>query len=201
VLVDLPRTVVVEQFEAVEQAAAGELRGTGEQASRVAVPADRRLGQRTVDLAEIIDVRRSGRREITFLGEIRSFTESDAVDQLGNQEIEVGVALAMGVRRHVDRHAADVGCKVGAVVEVEAAQEILVGLAVAGVLRNDQSGHHLQRFAGAEDRHGGQPLARNDAFAARRRDAFKIFGLGADFDGGELCRFVSKNARHRDEKI
>jgi hypothetical protein len=35
----------------------------------------------------------------------------------------------------------------GAVIEIEAAQEILVGLALAAVLRGDQSRHELEHFA------------------------------------------------------
>ena len=89
-----------------------------------------------------------------------------AVDELGDQEVDVGVALAVGVRRHVDRHAVHVGREVGAVVEVEAAQEVLVGLAVAAVLRDDQPGHDLEHFAG---RRIGRSRAgsRYDALARR----------------------------------
>ena len=54
----------------------------------------------------------------------------------------------MAVRRHVDRHAVDACREVGAVVEVEAAQEVLVGLAVARVLRDDHAGRRFQEFAG-----------------------------------------------------
>ena len=54
--------------------------------------------------------------------------------QLGDQEVEIRVALAVRVRRHVDRHAGDRRREVGAVIEVEAAQEVLVGLALAAVL-------------------------------------------------------------------
>ena len=56
--------------------------------------------------------------------------------------------------RHVDRHAVDLDGEIGAVVEIEAAQEILVGFAFAGMLGDDQAGHDLQRLAGARERHG-----------------------------------------------
>ena len=71
------------------------------------------------------------------------------------------------------------GGEVGAVVEVEAAQEILVGLAVAAVLGDDEARHDLEHFAGAQDgailqlldKHrslaGGVHLAR-ELLAARR---------------------------------
>ena len=51
--------------------------------------------------------------------------------------------------RHVDGHAVDLDGEIGAVVEIEAAQKILVGFAFAGMLGDDQSRHHLQRLAGA----------------------------------------------------
>ena len=56
--------------------------------------------------------------------------------------------------RHVDGHAVDPDREIGAVVEVEAAQEILVGFALAGMLGDDQAGHDLQRLAGPQEGHG-----------------------------------------------
>ena len=52
-------------------------------------------------------------------------------------------------------------------VEVEAAQEILVGLALAAVLGDDQAGRGLEHLAGPDDRPGVQRLA-GDALLARR---------------------------------
>ena len=54
--------------------------------------------------------------------------------------------------RHVDGHAVDADGEIGAVVEIEAAQKILVGFAFAGMLGDDQPRHHLQRLAGAGER-------------------------------------------------
>ena len=48
---------------------------------------------------------------------------------------------------HVDRHVVDSDREIGAVVEIVAAQEILVGFALAGVLGHDQPGHGFQHFA------------------------------------------------------
>jgi len=70
------------------------------------------------------------------------------------------------VGRDIARHAAELGGEIGAVVEVEAAQEILVGLAVAGMLRDDQARHHFERLAGAQDGHRRQALAGDHARAA-----------------------------------
>ena len=62
--------------------------------------------------------------------------------------MQIGVALAVRVRRQVDGHAVDEDADVGAVVGVEAAQEQLVGLAAALVLRGEQPRHHAQDVVG-----------------------------------------------------
>ena len=60
--------------------------------------------------------------------------------------------MAVAVRRHVHRHARDRGCEVGPVIEVEAAQVVLVGLALAAVLADDDTRDGFEDFAGAHDR-------------------------------------------------
>jgi hypothetical protein len=77
----------------------------------------------------------------------------------------------MRVRRQVDRHAQHAGCEVGAVVEVEAAQEELVGLAVAAVLRGDETGHRLQHFTRTQPGAVGDLPLRDGAFAGGVRGA------------------------------
>jgi hypothetical protein len=44
-------------------------------------------------------------------------------------------------------HAVDGNGQIRAMVEIEAAQEILVGFTLAGMLGDDQAGHDFQRFA------------------------------------------------------
>ena len=52
-------------------------------------------------------------------------------------------------------------------VEVEAAQEILVGFALPAVLGDDEAGRDLQNFAGARDRRGIDFFARHLLLARR----------------------------------
>jgi hypothetical protein len=59
--------------------------------------------------------------------------------------------LAVRVRAHVDRHAIHAGQKVGAVVEIEAAQVILICFARAAMLSDDDAGNGLDDFAGAQE--------------------------------------------------
>lgn len=54
---------------------------------------------------------------------------------------------------HVDRRTIDKACEVGAVVEIETAKEVLVGLAAARMLRCDHAGYVLHQLSGAGDRH------------------------------------------------
>jgi hypothetical protein len=50
----------------------------------------------------------------------------------------------VNVGRHVNRHVVDLGCKVGAVIRIKRAQEVLVRFAFTGVLRDDESGDVFQ---------------------------------------------------------
>ena len=52
--------------------------------------------------------------------------------------------MAMGA--HVDRHVVDGDREVGAVVEIVAAQEVLVGFALAAVLGDDQARRRFEQF-------------------------------------------------------
>ena len=44
--------------------------------------------------------------------------------------------------------------EIGAVIKIEAAQEILVGLTLSGMLGDDQARHDLKRLAGPQEGHG-----------------------------------------------
>ena len=102
--------------------------------------------------ADVIDLHRPRRVEIAEIGEIGALAVVQGADQLGNHEIEIGIALAMPMGAHVDRHVVQRDINVGAVIEVEAAQEVLVGLALAAVLGGDQSRHNLEHFADPRSR-------------------------------------------------
>ncbi|MPN56411.1 hypothetical protein SDC9_204099 [bioreactor metagenome] len=86
----------------------------------------------------------------------------------------------MGVAGHVDRHAQDVGGEVAAVVEIETAQEILVGFAVAGVLGDDHAGHGFQRFGRTQQRPVGQLPGGDRALGGRVGDTGQVALAAAD---------------------
>ena len=92
------------------------------------------------------------RAEISLIGKIRSLSHLKRVDRFRHQPIQVSIALTVGVSAHVDRHAVDVDRQVGAVIQVVATQEILVGFTFAAVLRDNQTGNSLQDFTRAGHR-------------------------------------------------
>jgi hypothetical protein len=90
----------------------------------------------------------------------------------------------MGVGTHVDRHVVDRDSQIRAVVEIEAAQEILVGLAVAAVLGDDQPGTTSSASAGRENGRAltSSPLtffSLEDATGEPAADAPSAFSAGA----------------------
>ena len=81
---------------------------------------------------------------------------------------------------HVDRYAGDVDTEIRAVVEVEAADEVLVGLAAPGMLGGDDAGGRLEELARAQNRPPGEVEAAGRALVGRDRDAGQLVGALAD---------------------
>ena len=189
----LPRPVVVRQFQRIQQVAAGGGRGIGQQGAPVGVFAHGQRRPARIELVDQADVRGAGGREIAFVGVVRALAVMHAADHFRHHEIEVRVTLAVRVRAHVDRHAVDEGGEVGAVVQVEAAQEVLVGLAVAAVLGDDHARHEFQDFAGPQRRPAGDQRGRDGAFAGGIRRADAVVVMGRHADGRRLgCRVVGR---------
>ncbi len=117
--------------------------------SLVAEAARSDLSKRFIDTVDQADMEIAGRRKITLIGKVRALSDIEDVDGLRHQPIKVRIALTMGMGAHVDRHIVDPDRQIGAMIEIIAAQEILIGFALAAVLRDDQSGHGLQKFSGA----------------------------------------------------
>src|SRR5207245_10154668 len=138
-------------FEAIEELPAAEVRRAREEDAAIEEAPTAKLDHALGERLRVVDVGGSGRGEITFRREIRNLVVLDALDELGDEEVEVGVALAVRVRSQVDRHALDRREEVGAVVEVEPAQEVLVCLSRAAVLRDDESRYELEHLAPPED--------------------------------------------------
>ena len=166
-----PRSVVARQLHRRQQRAAPDLRRERQQAAAEAVGAALEGEERTLQRRRIGDRRRAGGGEVALVREVRPLRELDAGDDLRNQEVDVGVALAVRVGRHVHRRAGHRHREVAAVIEVEAAQEVLVGLALAAVLRDDDARHGLEHLALAHDRPHVELTRGDRALARRLRDA------------------------------
>lgn len=67
--------------------------------------------------------------------------------------------------RLIDRHAVHIGFEVGAVIEVVAAHQVLIGLALTAVQGHDQSGDRLEHLTGTVLRQELQLLVIDHAFA------------------------------------
>ena len=160
----VPRAVGGAGFAGDQQGAFADFGGGDGKPAAIAEISDRDRRHR-LDAVEQVDVHRTYGREIAFVGEIRALADVDRAYQFRNQEIQVGIALAVGVGAHVDRHAVDRDRQIRAVVQIKAAQKILVGFALAAVLGDDQPGHDLERFGGARKRPGIDLGARDILFA------------------------------------
>ena len=94
-----------------------------------------------------MELRSAGASEVPDLRVIDAEAVVDVVDELGDEKVEVRVPLPVRVRWAVERHALEARLEIGAVVEVEAANEVLVRLPVAGMLGHDEAGHGLEQLA------------------------------------------------------
>lgn len=127
----LPVAVAGSELDAAEGAGALALR---------APEGDRAVG--VVRAAAVLDVRPSRREaegvlrrarhgEVALPGVEGALQHVERLDQLGDEEVRVGVALAVRVRGLVDGHAVDGELQVLPAAGVEASEEDLVGVALA----------------------------------------------------------------------
>jgi hypothetical protein len=111
----------------------------------------------------------AGVGEVSDVGEIRSLAHFQSADRFRNQEIQVGVALTVRVGGQIDRQVVPEYGHVGAVVEIVAAQIVLVGLAGAGVLHDGEAGCRFEDFRTICDRPSIEVLARDGHLARQLR--------------------------------
>jgi len=112
------------------------------------LPPWRSSGQRL----EKFHARRCSRAKVANIRVIGTFLEIHTLHKLRNDGVHIRVTLAVRVRRQVKRHIVEEDGDICAVVEIEAAKIILVGLAAAGVLRDDETRNRLQDFSRAKNR-------------------------------------------------
>ena len=97
-------------------------------------------------------VRRSGGTVIANVGVIGAFLVIHPLHKLRDDDVHVRVTLAMRVRREIERHVIEIGGEIRAVVEIETAQEVLVGFPAARMLGNNHARHSFHNFSHAQNR-------------------------------------------------
>ena len=86
----------------------------------------------------------------------RPLEHAERCDQLGDDEVRVGVAVAVEVAALVDRHAVDGELDVLPLARVEAAEEDLLGVALAALVGEQDPGREREDLARVLARHGGE---------------------------------------------
>src|SRR5438876_7375851 len=151
---------------------------------------------------------RRQRRRSRPRGEVGSLEVVDALDQLWDEEVEVRVALPVSVRPEVDRHAVQRGEEVGTVIEVEPAQEVLVGLPGSAVLGDDEARHQFQYLAWSKDGSVLDQLAGDPAGARGVGSSDRVLVMAGDHDlfavvrvrARALCTSESRNQKRGHER-
>jgi hypothetical protein len=90
------------------------------------------------------------------------------------------------MRVHVYGNAVDAGREVRAVIEIETAQKILIGLAVTAVLGHDESGDRLEQLARTQHRPRLELGARDRALRRRFHVTDELASLRGDDDFFEI---------------
>src|SRR4029077_8271266 len=144
----------------------------------------------------IVDLNGAGGAEVAHLCVVWTLADIYRLDQLRDQEVDICVALPVAMCRHVDGHSVNLDGEISAVVKVEAAQEILVGLTLSGMLGDNQAGHDLQRLAGPQERYRVHLSAADTHGAGRGRlERRSSIGRGTGRDAAGACsdRLVRSN--------
>jgi hypothetical protein len=146
----------------------------------------------------------AGDREVALPRIERTFDDTERLDELRDDEMEIGVAVAVEVACLVDRNARSRELDVLPFARVEAAEEHLLGVAVTALVGEEDAGGELEEVgsvlarhtteladaevevAGAAARHGRSP-AHVDRLLVRLR---RVLRRGAR--GGEESRSAAQ---------
>ena len=125
--------------------------------SALRAEAARRVLRREPALLEAELVVGAARDGVVALPRIEGpFDDAQRLDELGDDEVRVGVAVAVEVAALVDGHAADGELDVLPLARVEAAQEHLLGVALAAFVGEQDPGRELEQLGGVRARHLGE---------------------------------------------
>ena len=105
--------------------------------------------------------------KIPGVRKIRTLAVVNGLDHLGDQKIEVRIALTVGMTDHIDRDTVNTDGHVSAMVIIKTAQEVLHGFAAPGVLTGHKSGQIIQHFPGRVVRPDGKVFFAYTSFGGR----------------------------------
>ena len=146
------RTVIAHPLPGKEQFTRSGSGGSGDEEAGVVVSSGLQLNEVRRQMRQVGDLGVPRSREVARVRKIGALPVGDARHQLRNQPVQIHVALPVGVTAEVHRRAVDGGGEIRAVVEVEAPQVVLVGLATAGVGGDDHAWHGLQQLPLPQER-------------------------------------------------
>ena len=148
VVANVPWAVVVLEFPRVDQSTVGHPCVIGRDRATVARLSAFESRHRARQGIVVADVEGPGRSEIADVCEIRPLLEIDPLDQFGDDEVQICIPLPVRMAGHVDRDVVDAEREIGTMIQIESAQEVLVGLTAPAMLGDDHSGnvfHHFRR--------------------------------------------------------
>jgi len=117
---------------------------------------------------DVSDVDGADRGEVPFGRIVRAFGVVNIGCKFRNQEVQIRVALAMRMRGLVYRNLVNKRGEIGAVVQVVAAQQKLVGFPLSAVYGDDEARNGLEQLAGTKGGHERQLVIDHDALARCR---------------------------------
>ena len=141
---------------AAEGAAAGAFRTPGHQQALAVVAAGGELGGEPALGETKMVVGAAGDGEVALLRRVRSLGDPETFDQLGDDEVRVGVAVAVEVAGVVEGNAVDGELEVLAFARVEATEEDLLGVAGAALVGEEDARGELEEVGSVAARDGGE---------------------------------------------
>jgi hypothetical protein len=152
VITQYPRAVVVYRLEPDEQRAGADARGNCPQQTAPTLTSAANGDHRLIQAVHVVDIDRTGRREVSVFGVVRALLELNPAHELRNQQVGIGVAVEVRLRWKIHRNTRDRRGEVGPVIEIEAAQVVVAclvghcGQLLATAVKID--GHARQHPAG-----------------------------------------------------
>ena len=141
-----PWPIIVRKLERIEQLTIVKFWCVGEHCAVVTTLPYAYARYAPVQRIGIKNIGRTNRTKIALGCVVRPLAIMNRRDQFENQKIQVCPTLTMRVTALIDWHAIQCQAEIDTMIEIDAAQKILIGLALTTVLANDQPRYNLENF-------------------------------------------------------